>query len=61
MLSWLIFAQLLQARHFIQSGKIRVGDIVDCGLADIHVACRFNNQLILELLLSQGLESVVLI
>lgn len=45
-----------EARHFIQSGKIRVGDIVDCGLADIHVACRFNNQLILELLLSQGLD-----
>jgi hypothetical protein len=31
-----------------------MGNIADTGVADIHVACRFNNQLILELLISQG-------
>lgn len=44
-----------QARHFIQSGQIRIGNIEDTGFADIHVACRFNNRLILELVISQGI------
>jgi hypothetical protein len=37
----------------INSGAVRVG-VISNGYADIHVACRFNNQYILELCLSRG-------
>ena len=44
-----------QVRHFMQSADTQLGNVSDCGLAHIHVACRFNNQLILELVISQGM------
>jgi hypothetical protein len=44
---------LVQAETMINSGAVRVG-VISNGYADIHVACRFNNQYILELCLSRG-------
>jgi len=44
-----------EVEQLILSGTIELGNISNCGYADIHVACRYNNIHILNILLRRGI------